>query len=99
MFARIKESSERTKNIFVWIFSGGVTLTIFALWAIFALPGILGTSDESAQKAAASPSVFGVLRDQISSLPANAINALERWGTEVNSSDLLDSKLEYKAES
>lgn len=94
MFQHVKGSSSKKKNIFALLVSGGITLIIFVLWAMFSLPNILHKQENKQQ----APSVLAVLRSQVSSLPASVFGAIENLGTSVNSSDILDTKLEYRSE-
>lgn len=80
--------------MFALTISGGITLVVFLLWAIFSLPNLMNKEKE-VEKA---PSVLVVLKNQISSLPASVAGAIENLGTSVNSSDILDTKLQYQAE-
>lgn len=94
MFQNIRKASPKKKNVFALVISGGITLVIFVLWAMFSLPNLMNREEEP-QKA---PSVLAVLRSQISSLPASVAGAIENLGTSVNSSDILDTKLQYQSE-
>ena len=98
MFGNLRQASDKKKKIVALVVSGCVTLVIFVLWFTISLPLHRDTGDVAIQKAEETKSIFGVAKDRTASLFVRMFERVGQVTASVNSTDLLNSDIEYRAE-